>query len=319
MQQTPPFAVQVEFTEGCNLACSFCGINGIREGAGGPFNFMVERTASRIAEEIARVKWNPRIEFAMHGEPSMNPKFVELIAIFRNHLPRQQLMMTSNGGGFLRDISQIDAAFEAGLNLLVLDDYKSVRIVPKVLERYRGARPKYNYPFELAAAPHRRWRPGTQAIIVVADLLTSDQNREKGTHTKIDNHAGCAEPPLPEPLAKRCAKPFRELSVRWDGNIALCCDDWRGVYLCGNLLKTPIDALWNNEAFQAARKKLYHKDRTFGACKGCDKISYRTHWLPDPRGKQSLPPATPKDEEEIKRAVTHRKIVTVVLRPWEAK
>ena len=37
--QEPPFCIQFELTEGCNLACSFCGIQGIRDnGAHGPSN-----------------------------------------------------------------------------------------------------------------------------------------------------------------------------------------------------------------------------------------------------------------------------------------
>ena len=39
LYQDPPNAIQVEFVEGCNLACSFCGIQSIRENeADGPNN-----------------------------------------------------------------------------------------------------------------------------------------------------------------------------------------------------------------------------------------------------------------------------------------
>ena len=30
-KQSPPFCIQIELTEGCNLACSFCGIAHIRD------------------------------------------------------------------------------------------------------------------------------------------------------------------------------------------------------------------------------------------------------------------------------------------------
>lgn len=316
-EQTPPFAVQVELVEGCNLACSFCGINGIREHAGGPYNFMTEKTAGRIAYQIYTAGWNPRVEFAMHGEPTMHPEVVARVKQFRTHLPKQQLMMTSNGGGLLRDISLIDQLFDAGLNLLVLDDYKTVKIVPKLLERYKGSRPVFEYPANLEAAPHRRWPRGTQAIIRVADLWTSDNEKRKGTHTKVDNHAGCAEPPPVTPLAKRCAKPFREMSFRWDGKVALCCDSWRGEYYCGDINKAYITEIWNSPEFQAARRKLYAKERTFDPCRKCDKVSYRTHWLPDPKGNETLPAPTAEDEALIKSVSRRKLLSTVVLRPWE--
>ena len=37
--QDPPNSIQIELTEGCNLACSFCGIQAIRDNkAHGPLN-----------------------------------------------------------------------------------------------------------------------------------------------------------------------------------------------------------------------------------------------------------------------------------------
>jgi len=29
--QTPPFSIQIEPTEGCNLGCSFCGLQGMKK------------------------------------------------------------------------------------------------------------------------------------------------------------------------------------------------------------------------------------------------------------------------------------------------
>ena len=61
----------------------------------------------------------------------MNPHFVELVGIFRQHLPDNQLMMTSNGAGFIKDTrARVEAVFTAGLNILALDDYQAVNIVP---------------------------------------------------------------------------------------------------------------------------------------------------------------------------------------------
>ena len=50
--QDPPNAIQVEFVEGCNLACSFCGIQYIREKRRGAINekqirFLEEYVPSR--------------------------------------------------------------------------------------------------------------------------------------------------------------------------------------------------------------------------------------------------------------------------------
>jgi hypothetical protein len=78
-RQDPPFAVQIELVEGCTLSCDFCGVNGIREKPGN-FKFMsdlmVMQVATRLQYAMRDHGWNPRIEFAMHGEPSMHPALV---------------------------------------------------------------------------------------------------------------------------------------------------------------------------------------------------------------------------------------------------
>ena len=60
--QQPPFAVQLELAEGCNLRCSFCGLNGIRSKENN-FKFMSKETLQSIVSQIILEGWSPRIEF----------------------------------------------------------------------------------------------------------------------------------------------------------------------------------------------------------------------------------------------------------------
>lgn len=310
--QDPPNAVQVEFVEGCNLACSFCGIQSIRENnadgpsnthgkASDPYKYMTVATATALCHAIARAKWNPRIEFAMHGEPTMHPFFIDMVRLFRNLLPKAPLMMTSNGGGLLKDTKDtVNALMDAGLNVLFLDNYERIKIVDKIQERYDGPHPVYEYPADKRANPHRR-RKVTEHDIVVGMDLTLATN---GTHAQVSNHAGSAFPLNHEQDGKRCAKPFRELSVRYDGNIALCCNDWPGWYKCGNIMETNLDEIWQGEAFHAARTKLYHGQRNFGPCNGCDNTTLRNGLLPDRMGQKALPEPTAETEEAVKNALS---------------
>lgn len=324
MNQDPPFCVQVEFTEGCNLACTFCGINGIRKKAGGPFKWMTPAVAAAAAASIAAAKWTARIEFAMHGEPSLNPEMIELVSIFHKHLPRNQLMMTSNGAGFLKNTpATVQAIFDAGLNILALDDYERVSIVPKILARLGvdpapsaifGTIPVHRYPEAgLQHSPHRRYPLTHEMIVVLKDISVATA----GSHATINNHAGCGGPPNNTQMGVRCAKPFREFGVRWDGKVAGCCVDWRGLYHVGDVTKTPIIALWNGQAMHAMRQKLYAGERDFGPCKGCDHPSYRVGLLPDKMGKQTMAAPDKTTNAIIASALRPRPLAEIVLREWE--
>jgi radical SAM protein with 4Fe4S-binding SPASM domain len=309
--QEPPFALQVEAAEGCSLACSFCALQSIRDNGANaetgthgknsaPYRFMKRETARRLASEVVRLAWNPRWEFAMHGEPTMHPDLPGLVREVRTALPKASIMVTSNGSGLLKPERLFDL-LHAGINTLVLDDYKHAPgWVAKITELLDMCSVPFTYyPDDLTVSPHARH--SGQRIVVICDI----SDNASGNH-QLTNQGGCSFNGLKEPLAERCAKPFRELSVRWDGNVALCCDDWRGEYKIANVLSMPLDDVWNHPHFDAARRRLYAKDRAFGPCKGCDVRTYRNGLLPDKMGKEAMPAPDTASEAHLRAAMRGR-------------
>lgn len=325
-KQQPPFAVQVELCEGCNLYCDFCGLQGIRGPKDKTFKFMTMQTAKRIADEIAREKWNPRIEFAMHGEPTMNPDYIKIVKAFRRRLPKHHIMMTSNGGGLLRPPGVVESLvqlFDAGLNVFAFDAYEYVKIKDKVdealsLEKqhdgFEASFDIHRYPDEKEFSPHNRYGHTARKFIRVQDISVA----EKGTHSSLNNHTGCGSKPLKKPIVARCAKPFREMSFRWDGSVAICCNDWRGEFKIGNIRDYDIEDIWNNVRMDAARRFLMQGDRaSVFPCSVCDAKSYRVGLLPDKLGKDTMPKPTPRSLELVQKATTGKSYTEHVLTPWE--
>lgn len=324
-KQEPPNAVQLELSEGCNLRCTFCGLNGIR-GKENNFKFLHPHDATHLAMQMKDLGWNSRIEMAMHGEPTMNPDRNVIVYRLRQVLPKHHLMMTSNGGGLLKGdpAENIINLLMSGLNVLALDDYQSVKIVPKIREALaksdkwkkmvaNGVIKVAEYPADKDASPHARRHHSEHWLIFIEDISKA----QKGNHSNLNNHAGAGAPKDDSAAGKRCAKPFREMSVRWDGNVAVCCNDWRGEFKCGNVFKDGLDKVWNGAAMQAARKYLYHGMRTIAPCEGCNALSYRVGLLPDKLGKASLPKPGPKDAEVARQATAGEPYTQRVVRPWE--
>jgi MoaA/NifB/PqqE/SkfB family radical SAM enzyme len=309
MKQESPFAIQIELTEGCNLFCSFCGIHGIRSSAK-DYKFMNPGIAVVIAEQIKRTGWNCRIEFAMHGEPTLHPEFKQIITIFRMFLPHHQLMMLTNGIGLLpMPKVEVNRLFYSGLNVLGIDAYNHNPYWKKIAKKVHGR----FYPEE-GKSPHSRFPKRAREVIYIQDI----KEAKSGGHSTLNNHCGCAAPPLKTPMKQRCAKPFREMSIRWDGKIALCCNDWRGHYFCGDISVSGLEEIWNNRAFQIARKMLYNNDRNFIPCKWCDAKSYRIGLLPDKKGKEALAEPTKIEKKWIAQHATKSKTLTkIIKRKWE--
>ncbi len=309
--QEPPFTIKVELTEGCCLFCDFCGINGIRTGPG-DFKFLTIKGAKRIAKQIKKNKWTAKIEFTMHGEPTMNPNLLQIVSIFRKKLPNTQLMMTSNGGGLIKSKEEVSKLFKAGLNILALDDYEHANFVPKVLKSAEAFEiPIYEYPQQKKFTPHTRIKPTQFYICVIRDISTKDV----GTRT-LCNHCGCAGP-LNTDQKGRCARPFRELVIRYDLKVPICCNDWRSEYVCGDLVLDSLYHIWQGAPLNVARKFLYDRSRTFKPCLGCDSRSFRVGLLPDKLGKMDMGKPTRKEYTLIQELGEAPPLTQPVLRPWE--
>jgi hypothetical protein len=328
-RQPPPFCVKVELSEGCNLYCTFCGLRSIREQREKHYKFMTVETAERIAHGMAQLGWRSRIEFAMHGEPTMNPARAEIVGVFRRHLPKASVMMTSNGGGLLSGgvVDNLEALFDAGLNVLALDDYEGANIVPKIRERvsnHVGESEQMvlpsgrtvavrEYPRQTDGNPHKRKKPGEHLLSYIRDI----ERETTGTHAKVHNTAGLSAPRDPAWNHRKCARPFRELSFRHDGRVAICCIDWRGTYKIGSI-EDGLDALWQSPLFGAARTFLGTGDRgAIPTCDGCSSYSQREHLLPDASARMRIPPPTERDAALVAQAEAGPPLATMIRRDWE--
>jgi radical SAM protein with 4Fe4S-binding SPASM domain len=269
----PPWTFQVELTEGCSRICGFCGINGIRSKPG-DYKHLHEDLAGKIAHDISQLNPTARCEFAMHGEPLMNPSYLRIFSIFRAILPKAGMMVTTNGVRFRKNMqARMDEVFDAGIDFILLDTYYPERDELRAeAAKLTGITVKDFYD-ELAPAgwsPYANHHRKYQRFVCLMD----DIGARDGEHParKLHNHAG-SNPVLPtpsEPLAKTCTKPFRELSITWNGEVRLCCEDWIGDYVCGNVSEKTLAEIWRGPQFEAARTMLQSKRRDFGACKNCD-------------------------------------------------
>lgn len=333
-QQEPPFCVTPELTTGCNLACSFCAVAGIQEKQGHGYKFMSSDTINSLMWQVHNLGWKSRIEFAMRGEPTMHPDYVNMVRITHANLPKAHKLIISNASGLLRKpgpVTNITALFDAGLNVLALDNYVGVQFVEKVLAKLEEHGPLvsgqmhplgfrfWSYPQDLAGNPHHRRPPGTRMLVVIRDISVQHAERKTGNHGKLFNYAGVGAPKNDSMAGKRCHHPFRQLAVHSDGNVAICCNDWRGVYHCGNVVTDGVAAVWQSQAMGAAREMLFAGKREMEPCKGCDHRSYRVGLLPDLLGAKKGEMHAPDKQtaEDVAAALALPPYSPVVLRPWE--
>lgn len=310
-KQQAPFTLEIEPTEGCNLGCNFCGLRGIRENGKKPWKYMEFETFKKIIDDVKKIKWTTKIVFAGHGEPTLNVNLLQMLEYARKTLPTQRLFVISNGYGIVNSDSGITNFIEKLKQLkvgLILDNYSENGDWHRIIDNVDNN----EYNVEFFNKKSKLFDENKKFRILVYPLQV---DTKKKLMRKMSNHCGAAAPLDFSHVNKRCAKPFRELFIRWDGNVALCCDDFRGEYYISNTKEQFLEDIWNHERFVAARIMLYNYSREFKPCYGCNCISMSPALLPDQLGKKELPSIT----DEIKKISTkfYKPLNTIIKRNWE--
>lgn len=289
-----PWSYQIELTEGCNRRCAMCALAALPPGQ----RYMEPYLALALASEIAGYSPLARIEFAMHGEPLLNPRYPAILATFRAALPLTQLMLTTNGTKMLHDATTWLRTLYPLVNVLVVDLYEPYRLaLRRELIEAASALGIWDvvdfYAPDNAYSPWHNHGPTPHTLVLLDDLMLRNGERRQRV---IRNQGGNSPlvPPLAKPLPATCVTPFREMAIRYNGEVGICCNDWGLEYKVGDAGAKGVEAVWTSESFMAARRVLAGRARWFQPCRYCDSpAGARAGLLPD------VGPASKRDAEWI--------------------
>lgn len=309
-----PWILQVEMTEGCNRRCFFCGIHTLYKDKTRQalYKYMSVQDAFAIAGDLSTWLIKPRIEFALQGEPTLNPNCTRIIDVFRTQLPKCQLQITTNcdplrsKDGF--NGKRIGQMFRAGLNIFVADYYGEPTDMSyadffsgiKQAARDSNIEGLENRTFDFYNEPvqeHARiW--GYQGNDI-SKIVVIDNTASRNVNRTLNNQSGNTDPEqlitnlgLNQynkmvsglPKMNRCEQPFRSLSIKYDGAVPICCMDWGREHIMG---KFPEDGsykeIWNSHHYKNVRTLIFHKRRdAMSPCLRCDYHGYRVGLVENP-------------------------------------
>ncbi|MEW6349448.1 MAG: SPASM domain-containing protein [Thermodesulfobacteriota bacterium] len=256
--------VQIQTISWCNRSCEFCPSQKFDRKP----NLMTLETFQRVLDELASIGFAGRISPYLQGEPLLDKRMPQLIEMIRKTLPGSKILMQSNGD-FLT-VEKGEAVFGAGLHKLILNAYDSNgdrsatlnRIADELVGKVPGLR-KLKGNFQTMIRPEP---PGN----VTREILIEDKSW--WTRDSQDNWAGNVPgmPPLKTPINKYCFRPFEHLSVHYNGNVVLCCCDWKGEVVFGNLNESSLTDILAGEVATTYRHNLAHQNRRMPLCERCD-------------------------------------------------
>lgn len=311
-----PNTVQIELVEGCDRQCSFCGTCGFER----KIHTIKKSTLSKQCKLIAESGYNPRIALVGHGEPTLHPHFFDCVKLMKKYLPNFYFQMMTNGYLIKKDLNNICRIFEAGINDIILDEYSDNKFdadkIQTILDTFAKETGKIVNFCRMGekCSLYGSKNPKNYRLLIVPAIDES----QVAISRKLTNQCGAGMPSDTSQIDKRCTRVFRELVYRWDGNVALCCQDFRGEYLICNMMDENIKTfkdVWMHERFEAARRILYHDKRTFYPCNICNILPIRPGLLPDMQGKEEMP--LPTEQDYITVSKRYPVLTKRVPRDWE--
>lgn len=304
-KQTPPNRIEISLVEGCFMECEFCALQGLPEGFH-TYKYMKKSTLEDICKKIAEAGWNSKISITGHGEPMKHPHIFECIKLIRKYLKRNQIYMITNGYNITNET--VRKLLKSGITSINISEYTKFPKMKKIKAELKKEFTVADWEDKMTKA-----REFSAEVCILAPFEYEDKN---STH-KIINRCGVSAPPTNSKQDKRCAKPFRDMFISWDGSIAICCNDFRKSLDLPNIKDGSIDELWNCEYFQSLRKILFWEGRKVFPCNVCDHPAYRVGLLPDRMGKKTLSKPTKQDYKTCNGAVLECPKSGYKSRPWE--
>lgn len=297
-----PNSVKLEFVRGCNRHCEFCGTNGITK----EHAYMSMETLERAVTLIKENGYNPRLQIDGRGEHTLHPQFYSMVKKIKEIMPNSCIQLISNGWIVQNIEHAIPKMLKAGINDITLDEYFDSHFSPsyikKEIELYtHKTGNKVDFFLMGPGVPmYGEKNPNKRRVVIVPDIGAGQITVSR----KLTNHCGAGMPPSDECQDKTCTRVFREVPIRYDGNMVLCCQDFRDQFIIGNVHDVEtFDELWRSDRFEAARRILYHDHRTFFPCNICNLIPIRPGLLPDHLGKEDMEEPTKKDYKLVNKKI----------------
>lgn len=217
----------------CNRKCYFCFFH--ERFPKREQGIMEEKTYKKIIDGLVKINFCGRVSPHNYGEPLMDKRLPSLIEYTRKKLPNCFIYIATNGD-FLTD-QLFRTLINKGVDHFFITDYDD------------------------------KEKPFLQYISVKCPihvtLRKSKFIKQYDRAGKIYNRKLA--------LSNPCLRPSSQLLVNWKGDVILCCNDFYGDFVIGNVNDADLMDIWHSPKFNHYREMLRRGERSkISLCKYCD-------------------------------------------------
>lgn len=264
-----PDIVQIESTNLCNAKCVFCPRDEMHRRQG-VMDFDLFR---KVVDECAALGIT-HVRVHNYGEPFLDRELVEKVR-YAKQKGIAEVGMISNGSLITEDIARgmidagldainisVDAAgkevFESTRVHLSYDDVTTnIRTLARLRRESGKTHPKLILSFV------RQHNSADEAAFIAEWTPIAD----KIHITDLHNWAGTLNDKTE--VNYPCYRLWLTFTVLWDGRVSMCCADFDGRHIFGDLRSQTIAEVWNSPVYRAARRQHLESGGP-GICRSCD-------------------------------------------------
>jgi len=290
-----PSVIQIQTINDCNGSCSMCPNSQIKnKNIESISNDLFQKIISEIINES---KSTPLVLLYLQNEPLMDENIFKKIQIINNISSRRIHIGFLTNGSLLSDekIKKLEEHKElfvsVSIDALSKVTYDKIRgnlnfdEVQNNLKKLLNSNfNKNNIAIEFTVQKNniheyknfkKFWRKKTGGLLV--NYLTNRSG-------DLDNYEELYSPKNNYQLTERikinimkrmlgfCPLPFTSFNILSNGDVIVCREDWTKKIVLGNVKKSSIKDIWNNEKYNEIRQKISNKKyNEIDLCKNCSR------------------------------------------------
>lgn len=241
-----------ELRSKCNNSCSFCPANiyaDTREDITMPMDLY-----KKAIQELKELNFSGRVNFYLNNEPLIVKKLFEYIEYAVSQLDKaRKFQILTNGLALTKEKSR--QLLESGITSINVNWYH---------DNFESSLPKNIIEFKGMVKEFNQQKRKKVVLVIQRRKITEVLTNRSGDAPKKNNDRII-------PLRGFCEYPFSQFAINPEGKVSLCCNDVYYKSVLGDIRKEKIGDIWNNRAFQNARKNLWDGNRgNLDMCKYCD-------------------------------------------------
>jgi len=267
----------------CNGKCKFCPYDDLKEL--NSHGTMSDELLLKIVDDcVTNQKYIDTFMPYLMNEPLLDKRLEKKIDLIKTKLPETEVHILSNG--FLLDDKRSEEIINSKLDWIGIsffgvnkDYYEQAMGIPFEVAKYRVDRfikraiEKRGSDFVMIT--FFKW--GAIQDLEVEEALehwrglgvTRISHFEKGI-----SRAGNVKnfPTLSHTMMKQCNSIWTNemIHILFNGDVILCCMDWRREHILGNVKEQTITEIWNGKKYLEVRKQLRGEKQLELICRNCE-------------------------------------------------